>query len=98
MECIKEAKKLGLDIGNKYYAFEGDSYSHKGCYFNDDNTAYFGAGGSIKQMVEMARANEDSWDSSGKKSLTKRCLVALSFVQSITNSLHISVLAMEICR
>ena len=76
MECIKEAKKLGLDIGNKYYAFEGDSYSHKGCYFNDDNTAYFGAGGSIKQMVEMARANEDSWDSSGKKSLTKRCLVA----------------------
>ena len=76
MECIKEAKKLGLDLGNKDYAFEGDSYSQKGCQFYKDNAAYFGTGGSIKQMVEMARANEDSWDADGKKSLTKRCLVA----------------------
>ena len=76
MECIKEAKKLGLDLGTKNYAFEGDSYSQKGCQFYKYNIAYFGTGGSIKQMVEMARANEDSWDSHGKKSLTKRCLVA----------------------
>ena len=71
MECIKEAKKLGHDIGNKDYAFESSSYSHKGCYSYDDNSTYFGTGGSIKEMVEMAQPNGHS-----QKSLTKRCLVA----------------------
>ena len=71
MECIKEAEKLGHDIGNKDYAFESDSYYHKGCYYYDDNSTYFGTGGSIKEMVEMAQANGGS-----QKSLTKRCLVA----------------------
>ena len=83
LECSKEAKKLGLDIGNKDWSFESDSYSQKGCYYYEQtlvskkkNTAFFGTGGSIKQMVEKSRAIEDTMDSSGRKSITKECLAA----------------------
>ena len=83
MECSKEAKKLGLDVGNKDFSFESDGYSQKGCYYYEQtlesgkkNTAFFGTGGTIKQMVEKARAIEETMDEWGRKSITKNCLAA----------------------
>ena len=86
LECSKEAKKLGLDVGNKDYSFESDGYSRKGCYYyeqtsnvREKNTAFFGTGGTIKQMVETARATEDTMDDEGARSITKKCLAAGDF-------------------
>ena len=83
LECSKEAKKLGLDVGNKDFSFESDGYSQKGCYYYEQtlergkkNTAFFGTGGTIKQMVEKARAIEETMDDWGRKSITKNCLAA----------------------
>ena len=83
MECSKEAKKLGLDIGNKDWSFESDSYSQKGCYYYEEtlvsakkNTAFFGTGGTIKEMVDKARSIEHTMDSKGRKSINKKCLAA----------------------
>ena len=81
MECGKEAKKLGLELGTKDYSFEGD-YSQKGCFYYSPttakykNAAFFGTTDSLKTIVEKTRSIEEEFDSKGKKSLTKQCLVA----------------------
>ena len=81
MECGKEAKKLGLELGTADYAFEGD-YTRKGCFYYSPttakykNSAFFGTTDSLKTMVEKTRSMEKDFDSGGAKSLTKECLVA----------------------
>ena len=82
MECGKEAKKLGLELGTKDYAFESDDYNQKGCFYYSPtsteykNVAFFGTTDSLKQIVEKTRKIEKEFNSEGRKSLTKQCLVA----------------------
>ena len=81
MECGKEAKKLGLELGTEDYAFEGD-YNQKGCFYYSPtsseykNVAFFGTTDSLKKIVEKTRSMEKEFNSEGRKSLTKQCLVA----------------------
>ena len=89
MECSKEAKKLGLELGNKDHSFQ-ENTKYKGCYYYGPkhkkyrNTAFFGTGGSIMQMALKGLSLKDKWlmangdwqDGKGWKSLTQQCLVA----------------------
>ena len=88
LECGKEAKKLGLELGTQDDAFEGD-YTQKGCFYYSPttakykNAAFFGTTDSLKTIVEKTRSMETEvkksktgFNSEGRKSLTKQCLVA----------------------
>ena len=81
MECAKEAKRQGKQLGTTEYSFASDSYSKKGCYFyaetyggSPKNTAYFGTGGSIFEI--LSNSNGVDIDAKKRKSIRKACLVS----------------------